>query len=301
MIAVRGMIQPMALDSGPFALVYPTVLVATLFGHLAGGITAWLLSFLWAWYVILPVHMSFVLASPADGSRVALNALSALVVVVFAEGFRRAVRTANEQLAAAAERRLQLLTELEHRTKNNFALVASMLDIQRRRHEEPEVRIALEDASRRVMTFASAYSNLAQEQDEGAEVTMRPYLEQLVDRLSGASFPEGVVVSREIADIVLPREEGVAIGLFLNEALANTAKYGFSDGREGKVSVVLSGQPQSWTMTVKDDGCGDSAPDLIHSGGVGGQLMTAFARQARAVHRSTIGPGGCEVVLQRER
>lgn len=119
MIAVRGMIQPMALDSGPFALVYPTVLVATLFGHLAGGITAWLLSFLWAWYVILPVHMSFVLASPADGSRVALNALSALVVVVFAEGFRRAVRTANEQLAAAAERRLQLLTELEHRTKNN--------------------------------------------------------------------------------------------------------------------------------------------------------------------------------------
>lgn len=297
MIGVRSAIDLFTPHTGPFALVYPTVLIATLFGHFLGGAIAWGVAFGWAWFIVLPYSWSFAFENPDDFSRVIINAASGLVVLVLAEAFRRAVRQAHDQLTADAERRLNLIADLEHRTKNNFALVAGMLDIQRRRHDEPAVQSALEDASRRVKTFAQAYSTLALAQGEGSAVAMKPYLEDIVDRLAAASFNDGVRVTRQISSCTLPREEAVAIGLYLNEALANCAKYAFADRAQGVVEVDFNCSPDGWQLGIKDDGCGvaeGAAPPAI---GLGSQLMQAFAQQAGGAHELHLSEHGCEVRL----
>lgn len=297
MILIRSGVDLIAPTSGPFAMTYPAVLIATLFGHAAGGLTAWCVAFLWAWYFVLPFPRSFEFEMDTDGARVLINALCGLVVIGLAEAFRRAVRLSTTQLAQDAERRLHLLAELEHRTKNNFALVASLLEIQRRRHTDPELVGALEDAGRRVMTFADAYSNLADEQAEGAEVEAKPYLERLAARLGSASFPNNVQLTYRIDPMVLPREVGVAIGLYLNEALANCAKYAFPDDRAGHVNVRFDSLPDGWRLSVEDDGIGDKPHHWPHSTGLGRQLMQAFAHQAGADHSLDIHEGGCSATL----
>ncbi len=278
-------------------MMYPTVLIATLFGHAAGGLAAWLLAFLWAWYFVLPFPHSFAFQLDTDPARVVINALCGLIIIAFAEAFRLAVRHFMNQLAQDAERRLRLLSELEHRTKNNFALVASLLEIQRRRHADPVVATALEDAGRRVMTFADAYSNLADEQAEGAEVEIKPYLERLAERLGSASFSNNVQFIHHIDPMVLPRETGVAIGLYLNEALANCAKYAFPEDRAGRIMVRFESLKNGWQLSVEDDGIGDAPHESPHSTGLGRQLMQAFAHQAGAQHALDIGPGGCVATL----
>lgn len=297
MIGVRFVVDLIIPHAGPFALVYPTVLIAALFGHLLGGLVAWVVAFGWAWFFVLPRPWSFAFEDPADFERVIINAASGLIVLVLAEAFRRAVRQAHDQLATDAQRRLHLIADLEHRTKNNFALVAGMLDIPRRRHDEPAVQAALEDASRRVKTFANAYSTLALAQGEGSAVAMKPYLEEIVDRLASASFGENVRVTRQIAPCTLPREEAVAIGLYLNEALANCAKYAFADGDEGAVAVEFEGPASGWRMCVSDDGCGASTGAQPAVAGLGSQLMQAFAQQAGGQHELRLSEVGCEARL----
>lgn len=289
MVALRSAVDIAIPGSGPFALVYPTVMVATLYGHWRGGLIAYLLAFTWAWYVVLPGTWSFRFADPADFSRVALNGLSALVVLVLAEGFRAAVQRSSGELERTLDRRAVLLAELDHRTKNNFALVASVLEIQKRRQEEPRLREALDDAIGRVRAFAAAYANLADAQQEGAEVAMKPYLEQLIDRIANASFHEGVHVEHSIAEMRMPREIGVGIGLFLNEAICNAAKHAFGDGRPGTIMVTFGPAGSGWRLVVEDDG---GATELHRTEGFGSSLMAAFARQAHAEHLAEIGERG---------
>lgn len=285
MIGLRSLFDVVAPTSGPFALIYPTVLLATLYGHLRAGIAAFVVSFFWAWYFVLPQTSSLTFVDPTDPARVLLNAVCCSVVIVFAEAFRRVAHSTVEEIRQAADRRLTLLAELEHRTKNNFALVASMLDIQKRRLTDPALQGHLDDAVGRVRTFADAYSNLASEQAEQSDVAMRPYLDLLLDRLQRAAFPNNVELYREIENITLPRETAVAVGLYLNEALSNCLKYAFPEGRSGTIGVFFHVRGAHWSLAVDDDGIG-AAVLSNGEGGLGSRLMIAFAQQAGASHTS---------------
>ncbi len=285
MVGLRTLFDIWAPESGPFAMIYPTVLLATLYGHWRAGLVALVASFFWAWFYILPETASLTFANSTDQARVALNAVCAIVVVIFAEAFRRAARSTVDEIRRDADRRLKQLAELEHRTKNNFALVASLLETQKRRIADPLQREPIEDAAVRVRTFAHAYSSLAHDQSEDGDVAIKPYLGTLLDRIERAAMPAHVSLVREIDAVELPRQVAVALGLYVNEALANCFKYAFPDGRAGKIGVFFQTRPEGWRLTIEDDGIGlDAQPG--DSGGLGNSLMTTFAAQAGAHHSS---------------
>lgn len=299
MIGVRSLIDIWAPISGPFALIYPTVLLATLYGHWRGGIVAFLLTFFWAWFYVLPAHASLTFVDPTDPARVALNASCALVLIIFSEAFRRMANATVEEIRARADRQLTLLAEIEHRTKNNFALVASMLEIQKRRLPQSELHGPLEDAVGRVRTFADAYSALAIEQSAESDVSIQPYLNKLLDRIEASAIPPDVRLFREIDRAKLSRDEAVAIGLYLNEAVANACKYAFPDEREGTIAVFFHVRDSGWRLTVEDDGVGlEATSDPM--GGLGGSLLTAFAVQAGATHHAGPVLRGYRTEMRRE-
>ena len=299
MVGLRSIIDLWAPVSGPFALVYPAVLLATLYGHLTAGLVSFGVSFLWAWYFVLPQAYSFTFTEPTDPARVVINAVTVLIMMVFAEAFRRAARQSMDEIRAAADRRLMLLAELEHRTKNNFALVASLLEIQKRQHTNSDLHAPLNDAVQRVRTFADAYSNLAMEQEEGAAVEVKPYLEQLITRVASAAMPRDVEVVHRIDEMSLPREVAVAIGLYVNEALSNCAKYAFPEGAAGTVVVRFTADgDRGWSLLVEDNGAGATTP-VASTSGLGSRLLDAFAMQAQAVHHSQATGHGFRTELRR--
>lgn len=300
MVAVRALLDQVAPTSGPFALVYPAVLIATLFGRMLAGIACLIVSFLWAWYVVLPFSWSFDFAQETDGPRVLINFLSCCIVLALAEVFRKAVRLREAELNDSLDRRRWLMAELQHRTKNNFALVASMIELQKRRQDNPAAASALEDAANRVFSFSRAYAQLAVDEADRQEgdIDMASYLDDVVAHLAAASFDDNVRINRRIAPIPLPREQAVAIGLFLNEALTNCAKYAFYDGRAGTLDIVFEGTAKDWRLEVRDNGAGCNAQS-DEDGGLGQSLMRTFARQAEADHSVDVDEDGCVVRLAR--
>ncbi len=160
-----------------------------------------------------------------------------------------------------------------------------MLELQKRRIPQAELHAPIDDAVGRVRTFADAYSALALEQSDDPNVAMKPYLEFLLNRVEASSLPPSVRLFREIDEATLTREEAVAIGLYLNEAVANACKYAFPDDRTGTIAVFFHIREEGWRFTIEDDGVGEDAfadPD----GGLGSQLLAAFASQAEATHHA---------------
>jgi len=291
MIGVRAAVDLFAPVSGPFALIYPTVLLATLYGHWRAGVIAFVVTFLWAWYFVLPAQGSFLFTEASDPARVVINAIAALIVLIFAEAFRRVARSTVEEIRQSADRRLAQLAELEHRTKNNFALVASLLEIQKRRVSDTALHPMLDDAAGRVRTFADAYSSLSIEHSDGEDVDMRPYLDQLLDRIERAAVPDHVSLFREMDAVQLSRETAVAIGLYLNEAISNSLKYAFPDERPGKIGVFFQHRPEGWRLTIDDNGVGIEG-EPSKGGGLGSNLLQAFSAQAGARHSAGPTLGG---------
>lgn len=297
MIMVRALLDEIAPTAGPFALVYPAVIVATLYGRLHAGLVALAISVLWAWWWVLPPVRSFETPSATELWRVAINVASALLVMVLAESFRGAVEQAAHQKGEEIARRKLIFAEFEHRTRNNFSLVLSLLEIQRRR-ETPDGIRALDEAKGRISCFGDIYSHVLLDTDAEQLVAIKPYLENLVERISTAMFSPEVRITTEIEELHLGANIAASMGLWLNEALTNCAKYAFPEQADGKIAVSLIARDGRWTLTVKDNGIGDGGQRMAKpSSGQGRRIMDAFAQRAGASHQIALSPSGCSAEL----
>jgi len=279
-----------APEVSAFSLVYPLLLVGPLYGHRYAGLIAGTMSFAWGWWDVVPPPNSFGFEIKTGAAMVALHATTAMITFAFALAFRRAMDAALEERDLQIARGAMLIQELEHRTKNNFALVASLLQAQKRRESDTRITQALDLACARIHSFARAYTNLAQSENKSGLVAMKTYLSEVVSHFADGGFPDNVTVTVDACECPLPRETAVGIGLFANEALTNCAKHAFPDNRPGRVQVSLKHGAQSGSeLTVEDDGVGlDAAGDSTLDGGTGSRLMEAFAHQAHA--RFTLEP-----------
>ncbi len=258
----------------------------------------YVVTFLWTWYYVLLPFGTFEVAVTGEGSRILINAISSLIVLIFAETFRRAMRRAMAERNREIAGRNLLLEELEHRTKNDFALSVSLLETQKRRHSNPEVVETLSQAIERIRAFSRAYAHVSETRRQDGAVEMQPYLEEAVGRMAHAAFSDRIAVSVHADAMTLPRDTAVAIGLFANEALTNCAKYAFPADRAGTVQVDFSKRPGGWELAIRDDGVGvqKSTPGE-GSTGIGARLLAAFAKQAGATFISDDISEGCHIRL----
>jgi len=286
-IGLRQMIDVVWAGAGPFGLMVPSVLVATLFGRWqAGGITL-VLSSLYAWYFVLPVEGSFSFALASDWPRVIVNVLAGAFVVALAELFRGIMRQ------ALREREL-LLKEIEHRVKNNFASVAAMLRLQIHQHDGNEtILAALQSALGRVDSHAIVNSFLYRDTTYTGEVDLKVYLEELCASLQMSLSPDARIDLRcEAAPARMVRDRAVLMGLLVNETVTNAMKHAFAAGEAGEVVVELVENEGSWSLAVRDNGAGfaGTAGDKT----LGMELIAAITRQLDAtLHLESGSRGTC--------
>lgn len=293
LIVIMLLVQLWVPLPGPFVMAFAAVVIATLYGQWPAGLSALCSSVFAVWMVVLPDSIPLSFSSASDTERVAMAAIIGLIVLLIVETFRRAIEQASRSRDAELEHSAMLLREFEHRTRNNFALVASLLEFQRRQSDVPEVRRALDQAISRVHTFADAYAQLRSTADESDAIDMQTYLSRLLDRFGDALFGDTIQIESEIAEVALESKKAVAVGLYLNEALTNCAKYAFPEGH-GTVKVALAPENGGWRLTVVDDGIGEPEPPAIPSKrtGLGAILFEALAQQAGATHQVTLTEQG---------
>jgi two-component sensor histidine kinase len=305
LIMTRALLEAAVGTSGaPFAFIFPATILATLFARWQAGAIAGLTSTLYAWYFVYPVRNSFRVDSLESAYAVVFIIIGAILTVAICEAFRRAAHLARiERDREIADRDL-LLDEFDHRMKNNFQIVASILDIQRRR-TSGDAAEALGVALHRVESIGRAHRHLYRGAHDTGAVQIRAYLGDLCDALADALLLRGgVALTCSSDDARVPRDRAVSIGLVLNELVTNAAKHAFEGSDGGTIAVSFREAPGGWALIVADDGRGmersETAPKSPDSG-LGSRLIPAFARQAGGTVRTETGPDGTTVTLELPR
>lgn len=295
---LRAVIDTVAPSAGPFALGFPAALLATLFARWQAGAVTSVLTILYSWYYLLPPQESFAFAEPSDGPRVLIAVFAYGCIVAIADGFRVAVRhTAAERDRQIAERDL-LLEEFDHRVKNNFALVASLLDMQRRRAGDQATADALGAALSRVESIARAHRHLYRGAASAGSVDMAAYLHELCSALAEALFLRGAInLSCQADHAAMPRDRAVSIGLVINELVTNAAKHAFEGREAGSIHVEFRGRDTGWRVTVADDGSGIQPREGARDGRLGQRLVEAFVKQAGGTIATETGEAGTTVTV----
>jgi two-component sensor histidine kinase len=163
----------------------------------------------------------------------------------------------NEQLQHLLTEKEWLVKEIHHRVKNNFHIVASLLEIQSSYLKNTEALSAIKESQNRIHSMSIIHQKLYQSETLST-IHMPEYIYELVEYLRESySIRENVGFSLQIENIELNHASAITLGLILNEAITNAIKYAFAKTEDGKISISLTHISDSQILlSIADNGRG---------------------------------------------
>jgi len=157
-------------------------------------------------------------------------------------------KRAEEQLRAVTDVQRLLLSELDHRVRNNLAALLTLIDFGQRRYDSVD-RFA-ESMRHRVQTMATVHTLLSRSQWTSIS------LERLIRSLIPSEFQDRVMI--EGTKIVVPVKQVHAFGMVLHEFITNSIKYGALGAENGLLIVT-------WKVEQRTESTGEHAEEATPS------------------------------------
>ncbi|HKC37082.1 MAG TPA: histidine kinase dimerization/phosphoacceptor domain -containing protein, partial [Chitinophagaceae bacterium] len=185
----------------------------------------------------------------------------------------------NGQLEHLLTEKEWLLKEIHHRVKNNLQIVMSLLNSQSAYIDNESALTAIHDSQHRVHAMSLIHQKLYNSENVSS-IDMSFYIRELVSYLSD-SFSTGQRIRFEFAiePLEMDVSQAVPLGLILNEAITNSLKYAFPNGRTGVISILLLNTAMHhYLLSISDNGIGMPAQfNNKKPGSLGMSLMAGLS------------------------
>lgn len=159
-----------------------------------------------------------------------------------------------ETLRVALAQTEALLREVDHRVKNNLQLIASLIQLQHRRAEDPAARLALRTVQERLNAVTTVHRRLFQGDPQQFEVA--EFIRDLTPDLAAAAGRDDLTITLDLDPVQVPASVAAPMALVVNELMGNALKHAYPADRGGGVRVSLRGEPTACVLSVSDDGAG---------------------------------------------
>lgn len=186
---------------------------------------------------------------------------------------------ASEARAQKAVALQEMLTrEISHRVKNSLAMVAGLLNMQRRASSDPALQQALSEASARVTTIAQLHDRLWRA-DEVQTINLAEFMGELSDQIRASVIP-GQTLSCALVPVMLATDQAVPLALLVNELVTNAFKHAYPGG-DGDVRLSIQpGQPGHLRLTICDNGPGlPQGMETANGKSLGMKLIASLSHQ----------------------
>lgn len=144
-------------------------------------------------------------------------------------------RRYQDALRQSADTQRIMLSELDHRVRNNLASLAALIDISRRNN--PSVLDFAESVKGRVQAMSAVHALLSRARWFAIN------LRSLIHTLIPVDLHEQVAVEGE--NVLIAPRQATALGMILQELTANSLKYGALRASSARITI-------SWSVTLTD-------------------------------------------------
>lgn len=144
-----------------------------------------------------------------------------------------------------------LYKELNHRVKNNLAMIVALIQLQIKMTNSQNTKDAFEITKNRVNSIAKMYE-MFRMQNTMLSVDTLLYFQNIVETIQ-ENFHQDIDIIYDVT-CDLKFNNLVYCGLVLNEVVTNAFKYAFDS--KGKIFIRLHKENKFYTLSIQDDGKG---------------------------------------------
>ncbi|MEO1437970.1 MAG: tetratricopeptide repeat protein, partial [Bacteroidota bacterium] len=193
---------------------------------------------------------------------------------------------------AAADKSL-LLDEMHHRTKNNLAIVESLLRVQ---EDHNPTNVILEQSRSRIKSIALVHQILYQDKEQDEAINLQTYLNALIDQIAESTTANIELVSNiQIEEPLLDVQKAIPFCLIANELIVNAIQHAFPNHQSGTVCLTLCKTPkQELLLEVQDTGVGFASG---FEEGYGWRLVRGLSKQLKGKIETDFEQGTCVRLL----
>jgi PAS domain S-box-containing protein len=143
-----------------------------------------------------------------------------------------------------------LMKELNHRVKNNLALVASLIYLK-----DTETEDDLSDLKHRIEIIKLVHEKLYH-QNNVEQIEMREYFQEILESLFSSATKWDVEVVNTIEEMSISTTTAIPLGLIVNEISTNAIKYGFNNKEKPRFSIHMTRDTNNnqYVMTLSNTG-----------------------------------------------
>lgn len=184
---------------------------------------------------------------------------------------------ANAKLAINLEEKAILVSEIHHRVKNNFQLIANLLIRQAMQVGNPALKTEFEKARLRLLGMSTVHDLIYYHSDEGF-VNLPEFLHALAGEILGTferGTPESLHFECEL--LTVSHADAVHWGILLQELITNSGKYALTPGKELQLHISIRCKAKEVYFTYNDNGPG--MPAHARQTGMGTYILDAMVRQ----------------------
>lgn len=296
-VATRVPLDSVLGERAPYVFIFLAIVVASLLAGWRSGLVALIAGQTLTWYAVVEPQWNLAVGDVERLSGVIVATISELLILGVIALYQREVDLASSE----REERMQLLDhalrEIDHRTKNNYQTVLSLIQLQARKARDPEVARALQLAADRVNAVALASERLARRSNDLGTVRLGDQLRELCLQLERGLSREGVHVECEVEEVTARADKAIGISIIVNELMTNALKHAFRNREEGLLRVSSHRKDSGLELVVCDDGggmpvAGTGSGQPSNGNGLGTKLIESFVRQLGANHEMSTSKTG---------
>lgn len=178
------------------------------------------------------------------------------------------------QLREGLEEKSRLLAELNHRVKNNLAMVSSLINLK---NDSLGEAIDLSDIRNHVDAVRTVHEMLYGA-DRVTEVDFSSYVDNLLSSLfSGTSLR--VSVENRVEARQLPAKTATVLGIIINELATNAIKHGFTSEEAASFTVEFESQGENCLRVTNTGRPFPEEIDIGRTNTLGLRLISALVKQ----------------------
>ena len=199
-------------------------------------------------------------------------------------------RTALEQ--ALTEQKV-LLQEVQHRVKNNLAIISSLMRLQAEKAKDDYHRGLFQESRNRLESIAVVHQLLYQSKSYSS-INFKFYIEEILNNLS-TSFDDparDIRIVKAVNDVSLDVSTAIPLALIVNELVSNAYKHAFRDRDQGIIELSLTENNGTVFLRIRDNGPGFDPGDTEHSS-LGLEILDALVTQIDAKMTYSNKSGSC--------